>query len=67
MEKYKHLILSQVFCVLGVASAVLAYFRLEQSQDPAEPMTLGFILFAVLFFVVELRLIFTWLANNKKI
>ena len=66
MEKYKKLIISQICAVMAIGAAILAILRHNQTNDWSEQMTLSFVLFAVVLFVLEIRLILDWVKSQKK-
>ncbi|MBU6234225.1 MAG: hypothetical protein KGQ41_00120 [Alphaproteobacteria bacterium] len=66
MEKYRKLIISQ-FCALGaVGAAILGFLRYQQVHSLTDQMTLSFILFAVVLFAMEVRLVLGWIAEKKQ-
>ncbi|NBX66472.1 MAG: hypothetical protein EBQ96_05695 [Proteobacteria bacterium] len=67
LEKHRKLILSQVSALMGFGACVLGFLRYQQSQNITEPLTMGFILFAIVLFAIEIRLVIGWLQDRKKL
>ena len=52
---------------MGFGACVLGFLRYQQSQNITEPLTMGFILFAIVLFAIEIRLVIGWLQDRKKL
>ncbi len=64
-KKYKKLILSQLCAFAALGAAVLGYLRYQQTQNVMEQMTLSFVLFAIVLFAMEIRLVIAWVGERK--
>lgn len=51
---------------MAIVAAALAFLRYQQTQNAMEQITLSFILFAIVLFGMELKLLLSWLKENKK-
>jgi len=67
LKKHKKLLYSQGCSFLACVALILAVLRYDEAKGGlSEQMTLSFVLFAVVLFVVEIRLLWQWLGERKR-